>query len=247
MNGVHLSDAAAPDGMRIYAIGDVHGRLDLLSRLHDAIGEEIARDAPADWRIVHLGDYVDRGRDSRGVIDRLRRVMRTDSRFVALCGNHDIGMIDFLERADPEGLFPLYGGAETALSYGVQPDFSSAWLARRTADAMLEALPDGHLELIKGLGRSVAFGDYFFCHAGVRPEVRLADQDPDDLIWIRNVFLGWTGLHEKVVVHGHTPRREPELLPNRINVDTGAYVSGVLSAVALEGRSARILQVVTEV
>ncbi len=168
LSGVHLSDAAAPPGMRIYAIGDVHGRLDLLSRLHDAIGEEIVHHAPDDWRIVHLGDYVDRGPDSRGVIDRLRRVMRTDGRFVALCGNHDIGMIDFLERADPEGLFPLYGGAETALSYGVQPDFSSAWLARQTADAMLEALPDGHLELIKGLGRSVAFGDYFFCHAGVR-------------------------------------------------------------------------------
>jgi serine/threonine protein phosphatase 1 len=240
---MHFLDAAGPPGMRLYAIGDVHGRLDLLQEMHVQIGREIARDRPDDWRIIHVGDYVDRGPDSRGVISMLRRLVRDESRVVALGGNHDFGMVDFLGTADKDGLFALYGGRETALSYGVEADFSSSWLARQAADALLTAMPESHVDFLTTLPRSVAFGDFFFCHAGVRPGVPLAAQNPEDLIWIREKFLKWPHLHEKVIVHGHTPQAEPEIMPNRVNVDTGAYMSGVLTALAIDGKTKRVLQV----
>jgi serine/threonine protein phosphatase 1 len=240
---MHLIDAAGPPGMRLYAIGDVHGRLDLLTEMHAQIGREIERDRPDDWRVIHVGDYVDRGPDSKGVIELIRRAIRSDSRVVALAGNHDVGLIDFLGNADKNGLFALHGGLETALSYGVEADFSSSWLARQAADALLSAMPEAHLAFLNGLPRSVTYGDFFFCHAGVRPGVPLAEQNPDDLIWIREKFLKWPLPHEKIIVHGHTPQQEPEIMPNRVNVDTGAYMSGVLTALAIEGRSKRLLQV----
>jgi serine/threonine protein phosphatase 1 len=240
---MHFLDAAGPPGMRLYAIGDVHGRLDLLEEMHAQIAGEIERDRPDDWRIIHVGDYVDRGPDSKGVIELIRRAIRSDSRVVALAGNHDVGMIDFLGSPEKDGLFALYGGRETALSYGVEADFSSGWLARQAADALLSAMPETHLAFLNGLPRSVAYGDFFFCHAGVRPGVPLAEQNPLDLIWIREKFLTWPHPHEKIIVHGHTPQSEPEIMPNRVNVDTGAYMSGVLTALAIDGKRKRVLQV----
>lgn len=243
MAGIHYRDAAGPPGMRLFAIGDVHGRLDLLEEMHRRIADDLASDPPADWRIIHLGDYVDRGPDSKGVIEFIRRAVRNDARMIALCGNHDIGMIEFLGRPAKDSLFALFGGRQTATSYGVDADFSSSWLARQTADQLLAAMPEGHIEFMSDLPRSCTFGDFFFCHAGIRPGVPLDRQESDDLIWIRGEFLKWMGLHDKVVVHGHTPHSEPEILPNRVNVDTEAWRSGVLTALVIDGNRKRLFQV----
>lgn len=243
--GVHFLYAAGPPGLRIYAIGDVHGRFDLLEEMHARIAQQIARDRPADFRVIHVGDYVDRGPRSRDVLDFL--VERTrDPRFVALAGNHDAGFLEFLARPAADGLFAAHGGAETALSYGVRADFSTDRMARETANALLAVMPRAHLAFLEGLPRSVALGDFFFCHAGIRPGIALSAQSADDLIWIRGPFLKHPGLHEKVVVHGHTPAGEPEIMPNRVNIDTGAWMSNVLTAISVEGKRKRILQVGVE-
>lgn len=231
---VSLDDARTPDGLRLYAIGDVHGRLDLLTALHTLIRAEIDRDRPKDWRIVHLGDYVDRGPDSRGVIDFLIEAT-ADPRIVALAGNHDEGFLRFL--ADPEdgGLFINNGGAETARSYGVTAGFGSAGMRRATRNALLAAMPEAHRAFLTDLPDCFVCGDYFLAHAGVRPGSPLDQQSRDDLLWIRREFLDWKELHDKVIVHGHSPSRMPQLRVNRVGVDTLAYASGRLTAFGAEG------------
>lgn len=241
--GVISGEARAPEGARLYAIGDVHGCADLLARMHEAIATELARDRPADWRIIHLGDYCDRGPDTRGVLDQLVEVS-TDPHVISLMGNHDAGWLNFLAEPLPHGLFVDNGGETTCRSYGVTAGFGSAEGLERTRQELSAALPSAHRRFLETLRRSASFGDYFFCHAGIRPGVPLDSQDPEDLIWIRNEFLRSTAIYAKVVVHGHTPGAQPQLLPNRINVDTGAFKTGILTAVVLEGTSQRILQVV---
>lgn len=239
---MHFRDATAPAGMRLYAIGDVHGRFDLLFNMHARIEAELERDRPDDFRIVHVGDYVDRGPQSREVIDFL--VERTrDPRIVALAGNHDVGFLDFLARPSADSLFVGNGGVQTAQSYGLDPDFGSDTAIRAASNALLALVPRTHLAFLGALPRSANFGDFFFCHAGVRPGIALDRQSEDDLIWIRKAFLEHAGLYEKIVVHGHTPQAEPEILPNRVNIDTAAFKSGVLTALAVDGRQKRILQV----
>jgi serine/threonine protein phosphatase 1 len=240
MPGIHFLDARAPDGVRLYAIGDVHGRLDLLSAMHQAIADEIARDEPADWRVIHLGDYIDRGPDSRGVIDFLIAAGERDARHLFLTGNHEAGMLGFLKKPDPNGLFARYGGDATARSYGVDLEEGTIGEA---AVALTAAIPARHREFLHRLGFSVRFGDFFFCHAGIRPGVPLDRQTHRDLIWIRDEFVAWQGLHPKVIVHGHTPQPEPEIRPNRVNLDTKAFASGRLTALAIDGADKRILQV----
>ena len=241
--GVHFSDAKGPDGLRLYAIGDVHGRLDLLLKMYDAIIRDRGEHPEADWRIIHLGDYVDRGADSKGVIDFLIRATERESRVIALAGNHDIGFVDFLAAPDPNGIFANNGGRETALSYGVRIDFSDRAGFRAQAEALRQAVPAAHRAFLEGLGFSCPFGDFFFCHAGIRPGIPLDRQEVSDLIWIREAFLNFVGLHPKVIVHGHTPCREPEIRANRVNVDTGAFRSGVLSALVIEGSDKHIMRV----
>lgn len=243
MTGIHYLDARGPDGIRIYAIGDIHGHLDLLRDMHERIAGEIARDKPADWRIVHLGDLVDRGPDSAGVIGFLMAAVERDPRNIVLAGNHDVGFLDFLTEPDPAGLFACHGGRDTARSYGVDllVDYASS-LARGHRE-LAAAVPDGHQRFLRALPRSASFGDFFFCHAGIRPGVALDRQDPEDLIWIRNEFLRHPGLHPKVVVHGHTPQAEPEVLANRVNVDTGVFHSGVLTALVIDGSEKRLMSV----
>jgi serine/threonine protein phosphatase 1 len=231
--------------MRIFAIGDVHGRADLLAEMHWRIAMDLAVNPPGDWRVIHLGDYVDRGPDSRGVIEMLIAANAKDPRFMSLAGNHDVGFVDFLGQPDKSGLFARFGGYETARSYGVDADFSSDGLSRSTADALLSVMPREHLDFLSDLPRCVTFGDFFFCHAGVRPGVPLDKQSPDDLIWIRGEFHRWPGMFDKVIVHGHTPHHEPEILPNRVNVDTEAWRSGALTALVVDGRDKRLTQVVT--
>lgn len=233
--GIDYQDASAAPGLRFYAIGDVHGRADLLSALFERITGEIARDRPDDWRIVFLGDYVDRGAWSRQTLDLLAALVG-DERILALRGNHDQGFLDFL--ADPHGahLFRSYGGAETAASYGVEADFGTAEATARTHRALVDAVPAAHRAFLDALPVSVEIGDFFLCHAGIRPGIALERQVADDLMWIRSEFLDWPHLHPKVVVHGHTPSRQPQIRPNRVGIDTMAYTSGTLTAFAAEGK-----------
>ena len=239
--GVHFLDAAGPEDIRVYAIGDVHGRLDLLRRLHDTIRQEIERDRPADWRIVHLGDYVDRGPDSAGVLDFLINAIASDERHIALAGNHDLGVLEFLAKPDPTGLFANFGGRETAASYGVV-------IAGRDLSGFVEAhgdlcraVPREHATFLATRPPSVTLGDFFFCHAGIRPGVPLERQDLQDLVWIRKEFLDWPHLHPKIVVHGHTPHHEPQVMPNRVNLDTLAYQSGILTALVIDAGEKRLI------
>ncbi len=246
--GIHFDEAGAPQGMRLYAIGDVHGRLDLLTAMHRHIAAEIDADRPADWRIVHLGDYVDRGPDSRGVLDFLVAARAREPRNLMLAGNHDAGLLEFLARPDPNGVFMNNGGIETARSYGVELRrrgfLTSAERALREGHAALvAAMAPAHVELLRALPHALEFGDFFFCHAGIRPGIPLAGQLPFDLLWIRREFHAHAGLHPKVIVHGHTPVAQPDVRANRVNIDTGAYRTGLLCALAVEGRAKRLLHV----
>lgn len=230
---VTLDAARTPDGMRLYAIGDVHGRLDLLTAMHALIRAEIDRDRPADWRIVHLGDYVDRGPDSAGALDFLIAAT-ADPRIVALAGNHDEGFLRFL--ADPEdgGLFAAHGGTETAASYGVAADFAGQAARAATRAALLAAMPLAHRAFLAALPDRYVCGDYALVHAGVRPGAPLERQRRDDLLWIRREFLDWPEPFDRVIVHGHTPSRAPDVRSNRVGVDTMAFASGRLTAFAAQ-------------
>ena len=243
MTGISFPDARGPENTLVYAIGDVHGRLDLLAEMHARIAAEIMRLRPPDWRIVHLGDYVDRGPDSKGVLEFLVRQTAADRRIVSLAGNHDIGFLDFLARPDPDGLFALYGGVQTAGSYGVTLDRADLRGFPAGHRALRAAVPASHTDFLRALKFSVTLGDFFFCHAGIRPGVALEAQDPQDLIWIRGDFHRHQDLHPKVVVHGHTPAPEPEVLPNRVNIDTGAFASGRLTALVVDRQEKRLLTV----
>jgi serine/threonine protein phosphatase 1 len=240
---VGFDEARGPEGTVVYAVGDVHGRLDLLSRMHAEIVAHRARRKPDDWRIVHLGDYVDRGPDSKGVIEFIRLAAASDRRIVCLAGNHDVGFLDFLAGADPHGIFANYGGAQTALSYGAELDFDSLAEFAISHRALAQAVPEEHVAFLRSLAYSAEIGDFFFCHAGIRPGVPLAAQDPQDLTWIREEFLFDSRLHPKVVVHGHTPVPEPEVLANRVNVDTGAFATGRLTALVVDGAEKQLLTV----
>jgi serine/threonine protein phosphatase 1 len=241
MTGIHYLDARGPEDTVLYAIGDVHGRLDLLAEMHAQIAAEIMRRRPDDWRIIHLGDYVDRGPESRGVIEFLVRQTAADGRVLSLAGNHDIGFLDFLAEPDRNGIFALYGGVETAQSYGVALELADPVSFRSSWRALAAAVPSSHQDFLQALQFSVGFGDFFFCHAGIRPGVSLDTQDPLDLIWIRGDFHSHQELFPKVVVHGHTPVSEPEICANRVNLDTGAFASGRLTALVIDGAEKRLL------
>lgn len=233
----------APEGTRIYAIGDIHGRADLL----DGIQTRIVADALGfEGRkvIVFLGDYVDRGMDSRGVLDRLASGPPKGFEAIYLKGNHEEAMLQFLADAEFGGTWKYYGGLETLHSYGVRELMRHDSLAEfeDARGKLLAALPDTHLAFLQSLETSAAFGDYFFVHAGVRPGVPLSQQIDEDLLWIREDFLLSDRSFGKVVVHGHTPEEHAVFRRNRIGVDTGAYMTGVLTALVLEGQSRRLLQ-----
>jgi serine/threonine protein phosphatase 1 len=226
--------ARVPKGQRIYAVGDIHGCADLLANLFDRVDDDIRLRPASNILQVFLGDYIDRGPDSRQVIDLLiARQRGTDAVF--LKGNHEDFAIRFLE--DPTILtqWKNIGGLNTVASYGVATtNYREARSQRAMAVGLRLSMPVDHLDFLRGLNLSFTCGDFFFAHAGVRPGVALEKQDPHDLLWIRDDFL----LHEedfgKVVVHGHTPSHEPVVRHNRINIDTGAYATGRLTCLVLE-------------
>lgn len=233
--------ASLPLGKRIYAVGDIHGRSDLLDRLADQIAAELTAFPCADAETIFLGDYVDRGMQSMAVVNRLAN-KDFPTPFMALRGNHEATLLDFLEEADVLGAWRQYGAIETLVSYGV--DVREAQRGRGYADAraqFLAALPAEHVDFFRKTPLWWSCGDYFFCHAGIKPGVPLARQNERDLLWIRSAFLDNTSTHEKIIVHGHTPVDEPENLPNRINIDTGAYATGTLTCLVLEGAERRFL------
>lgn len=227
--------------MRVYAVGDIHGRLDLLDSIHEFIAQDSAA-GPSARVIVYVGDYIDRGPDSKGVIDRLLTPTLEGFKALHLRGNHDQSLLDFLDDPTHYRLWKEYGARDTLMSYGVAPprfDNNEALTAAR--DEFAAALPAAHRKFLDGLHLSLEFGDYFFAHAGVRPGLPLAKQLPDDLMWIREDFLTSTANFGKVVVHGHTPAQEPQRRRNRIGIDTGAYATGRLTCVVLEGAECKFL------
>ena len=226
---------------RLYVIGDIHGRLDLLDRVIDAVRRDVDERGP-NAITVTLGDYVDRGPDSRGVIERLA-ANPFSMPYVALKGNHEELLETFLAEPASGSHWRVLGGLETLHSYGVP--IASLRLGKNydQASAQLQrALPASHREFLKTLKYSYTHGDYFLCHAGVRPGVPLDRQNHEDLIWIRDEFLTSTADFGKIVVHGHTPVPEPEVLPNRINLDTGAFATGNLTCVVLGEGGPRFLR-----
>jgi serine/threonine protein phosphatase 1 len=233
--------ARAPEGLRIYAIGDIHGRADLLERLAGRIADDLARHARCESVSIFLGDYIDRGSDSREVIDRLARAA-FPTPIVTLRGNHEEVMLRFLDDPDELARWAAFGGEAALASYGVDPCLEmQRGGAAGVRAALLDCFPASHRRFLEETRLCVEYGDYFFCHAGVRPHVPLDRQDPDDLKWIRYEFLDYRGDFGKVVVHGHTPHHVVESLPNRINVDTQAYRTGVLTAAVLEGDERRFI------
>ena len=238
------AEAKIPEGKRVYAVGDIHGRVDLLLEIHGMI-EADADTAAGAGTVVYLGDYIDRGLDSREVIDVLLDRPVPDVDAVHLRGNHEEMLLRFLEDPREAALWLDYGGAETLLSYGVAGAVGSmnteegvlAW-----RDGLARNIPERHLDFLRGLTDSFEMGDYFFVHAGIRPGIPIEEQNPDDLLWIRKEFLVSKVDHGRVIVHGHSIRKEPEIRRNRIGIDTGAYASGVLTCLVLDGGERRLLR-----
>jgi serine/threonine protein phosphatase 1 len=233
---------ALPPGHRVYAVGDVHGCLGLLSRLMARIDADVAQRPAARITEVFIGDYVDRGPDSRGVVARLAGPAPAGRRRVCLTGNHEDAMLGAL--ADP-ALVPRwldFGGDATVRSYGIDPS-AHAHDPEKLQRLLLSALPACHRRFLEDLPACHRIGDTLFVHAGIRPGVALEAQERHDLIWIREPFLDHRGPLGVHVVHGHTPADLPETLPWRTNVDTGAVYGGALTAAVMEGEDLRFLSV----
>jgi serine/threonine protein phosphatase 1 len=234
-----------PPGQRVYAVGDIHGRADLFAALIEAIEGDIRRrDAAAPPRqttIVLLGDLIDRGPDSRGVLDLAMRWGQQRPMHILL-GNHEEMLLDAAENLDVLRHFLRYGGRETLLSFDIdEAAYEDA--SFEEVQALLHAhIPLATLDYIRGFQTMVQIGDYAFVHAGIRPGVALDSQSPGDLRWIREPFLSSAQDHGAVVVHGHTITEGIELKPNRVGLDTGAYQSGHLSAIGLEGEDRWLIQ-----
>lgn len=223
------------EGARAYGIGDIHGRLDLLDQLLEQVEADIAARPQRRTFVVFLGDLIDRGPDSAGVIARLRNWRPARVRTIFLAGNHEEVLLRILD--GEKGILPSwlkFGGAECARSYGLDPQ-ELATIAEEDAIAQVQAaVPRADREFLAGFGDTFRFGDYLFVHAGLRPGVGIEEQDRYDLRWIREPFLSDAREHGCVVVHGHTIVGAVEERPNRIAIDTGAYHSGVLTAVGIE-------------
>ncbi|WP_193552323.1 metallophosphoesterase family protein [Oleisolibacter albus] len=232
---------AVPPGLRLYAIGDIHGRCDLLQRLLVRIAADAAGFSGR-THLVFLGDYIDRGLESAGVIEYVLQRLDLDAAPVFLKGNHEAALLDFLTDRTVGRNWLAFGGDATLLSYGVPPD-----LVQRPGDyralqaALHQRLPPAHLAFLSGLRLQHHVGDYLFVHAGIRPGVALERQSEADLLWIRDPFLQSRARHGAMVVHGHSMTEWPDVRDNRIGIDTGAFATGRLTALVLEGQERRFL------
>ena len=226
---------------RLYVIGDIHGRLDLLDQLIRKIHLDIKHAPAPDALTITLGDYIDRGPNSRGVMERLVQ-NPFPTAYVALKGNHEELFENFFDDPSVGSKWRHLGGLETLHSYGVP--VSPLMLGKGFAEAAVrlrETVPETHLQFVASLRTSATSESFFLCHAGVRPGIPLDRQRTEDLLWIRGEFLTCRLNFGKRVVHGHSPTQQPEVLPNRINIDTGAYLTGRLTCVVLEGGQHRFL------
>jgi serine/threonine protein phosphatase 1 len=228
--------ASTAPGERVYAVGDVHGRYDLLERLLKQIERDHLARGPARTRLIFLGDLIDRGPASKAVVGALRAAQAASRQVIVLKGNHEDILLHCLEGdAGAQRAWLKHGGAATLRSYGLDPP-AEGESAGDFAARLEERLTPDVVAWIRGLPLKAQSGGFFFCHAGVRPGVALNRQDSDDLVWIRDEFLDCVDDHGAVIVHGHSIcGTEPASFHNRICVDTAAYMSGVLTAVGLEG------------
>ena len=232
-----------PPGRRVYAIGDIHGRVDLLMELHARIARDAALAPGLSPIVVYLGDYIDRGLDSRAVIDLLLDRPLKGFESIHLLGNHESILLQFINDVTIGQSWLTNGGNFALFSYGVSvaPNEHDEQKLKAAQAAFVEALPERHLEFFRRLKLTHEEGDYLFVHAGIRPGVPLAQQKPHDLIWIRGDFLSSTATHDRIIVHGHSITTDVQVMPNRIGIDTGAYYSGRLTCLVLEGESRRFI------
>jgi serine/threonine protein phosphatase 1 len=227
--------------VRLYIIGDIHGRSDLLDKMVGQIHRDMDKFGHCESVTITLGDYVDRGWDSRGVLDRLSR-NPFPTRYLALAGNHEALFEAFLQEPSVADRWRRFGGLETLNSYGVSiADIMLGKGFDAAARALRAAVPDEHYAFLASLKPYLSIGEYYFCHAGIRPSVPLEQQKIADLLWIREEFLSSKQHFEKMIIHGHSPNEWPEVKPNRINIDTGAFATGRLTCLVIDSERSRLL------
>ena len=227
---------AGARGWRAYAVGDIHGRLDMLDLLLEQIHRDLERRPARKVLLVFVGDLIDRGPSSAQVIERLRTYARDGVRTTFLLGNHEEVLLRILKgEAELMTKWRSFGGKECLESYGVSTGQLAGRDEREALDIVRKAIPKAHQQFLAEFGDTCRFGDYLFVHAGIRPGVEIEQQRQTDLRWIREPFLLDDTDHGFVVVHGHTISAEVDERPNRIGIDTGAYRTGVLTALAIEG------------
>lgn len=239
-----------PENMRVYAIGDIHGRADLLDHMHELIAIDMVRKPVEMPVVVYLGDYIDRGLESYRTLDTLvNRLELSDNVHRSfLMGNHEYAILNFMKSPLSAQNWLHWGGVQTLESYGIEVDpkqFSSGYLVK-LGEHLRNAMPEYHIDFLNSLSLKKEFGDYLFVHAGVHPDKGLEDQSREDLLMIREPFLSSVKPLSKCIVHGHTISEHPEVRPFRIGIDTGAYYTGVLSCAVLEASDIRFLQTTPE-
>ena len=233
--------AHVPKNQRIYCVGDIHGRADLLEQLHEKI---LIDAAPYQGKkiIVYLGDYVDRGDQSRQVIEILLSKPLTDFEAIYLKGNHEQAMLDFIEYPVAAAAWLSFGGREALNSYGIAlVHIPGKKHLAELAQKLDNKLPDSHRAFMENTLHSWQCGSYYFVHAGIRPDIALDKQNHEDQLWIRDDFLENRQNHGSIIVHGHSITPEPEVHPNRIGIDTGAFSTGILTCLVLEDDQQRFL------
>lgn len=230
------ASASVPAGQRVYGVGDIHGRLDLLDRLLDMIeSDDRARGDAATSQIVFLGDLVDRGPDSRGVVERLLELSHGPKPVRFLMGNHEEVFLRAMRGDLPALRFLIrIGGRETLISYGIGEEEYRRLEFEDLLERARSLVPEAHLAFLAGFEKWIEIGDYLFVHAGIRPGIPLDAQSTSDLCWIRDDFLRHREDFGKTVVHGHSISEEIDVRPNRIGIDTGAFATGKLTAIGLE-------------
>lgn len=235
---------SVPPGIRVYAVGDVHGRYDLFERMLEEVEADVGAYPAENVRLVLLGDLVDRGPQSAEVVERALQLCESSKSVHVLAGNHEEVFLRVLDGdVDSLRFFMKIGGRPTMMSYGITDREILTLKSRELVDLLIARVPPTHVDFLRGLEDVVRFGDVVFVHAGIRPGVPIDEQKLSDLRWIRSDFLDSRSNHGALVVHGHNIVDEVEDFPNRVGIDTGAFASGRLSILVLEGSTRRVLTV----